>query len=212
MSSAQAAAMVPVELSSRTLAMTLNDLFWYMVLPLIWLVMTALVYGYDVRDDKELLRIHARVERLGERYKAMPGFLRDFVEHLIGGYRARFLPIANGVRLTLSSGVVLIVTLIVGYRFIDWAAAWLWLAATRVIGPHDLDSWQLLSQGVTLLFGSPFQDSSTGILVEPVRICFLAAILETAFALPKRVAGGDAAGAVISPPAVRSADSRAARC
>ena len=185
-SSAQAAAMVPVELSSRTLAMTLNDLFWYMVLPVIWLVMTALVYGYDVRDDKELLRIHARVERFGERYKAMPAFLRDFVEHLIGGYRARFLPIANGVRLTLSSGVLLIVTLIVGYRFIDWAAAWLWLAATRVIGPHDLDSWQLLSQGVTLLFGSPFQDSSTGILVEPVRICFLAAILETAFALPKR--------------------------
>jgi hypothetical protein len=185
-SAAQAAAMVPVELSSRTLTMTLNDLFWYMVLPVIWLVMTALVYGYDVRDDKELLRIHARVERLGERYKAMPAFLRDFVEHLIGGYRARFLPIANGVRLTLNSGVLLIVTLIVGYRFIDWAAAWLWFAASRLIGPHDLDSWQLLSQGVTLLFGSPFQDSSTGILIEPVRVCFLAAILETAFALPTR--------------------------
>jgi len=185
-SSAHAAAMVPVEFASRSVAATLNDLFWYMILPVIWLVMAALVYGYDVRDDKELMRIHAGVERLGQRYKAMPAFLRDFVEHMISGYRARFLPIANGVRLTLSSGIVLIITLIVGYRFIDWVAAWLWYATAHLIGPHDLDSWELLSQGVTLLFGSPFQDSSTGILVEPVRICFLAAVLESAFSLPKR--------------------------
>ena len=127
-SSAHAAAMVPVEFASRGVAATLNDLFWYMILPVIWLVMTALVYGYDVRDDKELMRVHVRVEHLGQRYKAMPAFLRDFVEHMISGYRARFLPIANGVRLTLNSGIVLIITLIVGYRFIDWAAAWLWYA------------------------------------------------------------------------------------
>ena len=142
----------------------------------------------------------------------MPAFLRDFVEHLIGGYRARFLPIANGVRLTLSSGVLLIVTLIVGYRFIDWAAAWLWFAASRLIGPHDLDSWQLLSQGVTLLFGSPFQDSSTGILIEPVRICFLAAHPGNRLRAAEAGAGSDATGGVISSPAVRSADNRAARC
>ena len=43
-----------------------------MILPVIWLVMTALIYGYDVRDDKELLRVHARVERLGARYRAIP--------------------------------------------------------------------------------------------------------------------------------------------
>jgi len=175
-----------VEVSSIGLATTLNNLFWYMMLPVIWLVMTALVYGYDVRDDKELMRIHSRVERFGERYKAVPAFLRDFVEHFISGYRSRYLPIANGVRITLNSGVILIVTLIVGYRFIDWAAAWLWLGSARLIGPHDLDLWQILSKGVSLLFGSPFQDSSTGILIEPLRICFLAAILETAFSLPKR--------------------------
>ncbi|RJG43078.1 hypothetical protein [Mesorhizobium sp. DCY119] len=185
-SSAHAASMMPVEVSSIGLATTLNNLFWYMMLPVIWLVMTALVYGYDVRDDKELMRIHSRVERFGERYKAVPAFLRDFVEHFISGYRSRYLPIANGVRITLSSGVILIVTLIVGYRFIDWAAAWLWLGSAWLIGPHDLDLWQILSKGVSLLFGSPFQDSSTGILIEPLRICFLAAILETAFSLPKR--------------------------
>lgn len=183
--SAFAAPMVPVEVTSVDSTTKLINLFFYMLLPVIWLVLAALIYGYDVRDDKELMRVHHRVERLGERYRAIPKFLRDFAGHFISGYRSRYLPIANGVRITLSSGVVLIVTLIVGYRLIDWLAAWAWLGMTRLIGPHELDTWQVLSQGVSLLFGSAFQDSSTGILVEPLRICFLAAILETAFALPK---------------------------
>jgi hypothetical protein len=185
-STAHAAAMVPVEVTSIGLAATLNNLFWYMMLPVIWLVMTALIYGYDVKDDKELMDIHGRIERFGERYRAVPAFLRDFIEHFISGYRARYLPIANGVRLTLSSGVLLILTLIVGYRLIDWVSAWLWLGTARLIGPHDIDLWQVLGSGVTLLFGSPYQDSSTGILIEPLRVCFLAAVLETAFSLPKR--------------------------
>ncbi|MFK0688376.1 hypothetical protein ACFX5Q_09255 [Mesorhizobium sp. IMUNJ 23033] len=184
--SAFADPMVPVEVTSIDTATKLINLFFFMLLPVIWLVLAALIYGYDVRDDRELMRVHQRVERLGERYRAIPKFLRDFAEHFISGYRSRYLPIANGVRITLSSGVVLIVTLIVGYRLIDWLAAWAWLGMTRLIGPHDLDTWQVLSEAISLLFGSPFQDSSTGILVEPLRICFLAAILETAFALPKR--------------------------
>lgn len=180
-----AASMMPVEMAPVSASTTLVNLFFYMLVPVIWLVMAALIYGYDVRD-KELMRVHQRVERLGERYRAIPKFLRDFVEHFISGYRSRYLPIANGVRLTLSSGVLLIVVLIVGYRLIEWGAAWAWLGTTRLIGPHDLDSWQVFAHGVTFLFGSPFQDSSTGILVEPLRICLLAAVLESAFALPKR--------------------------
>jgi hypothetical protein len=178
--------MVPVEVTSVTPAATAINLFFYMLLPLIWLVMAALIYGYDVRDDKELMRIHRRVERFGERYRSVPKFFRDFVEHFVRGYRSRYLPIANGVRLAMSSSLLLLVTLVVGYRFIDWAAAWLWLGSTRLIGPHDLDLWQVIAHGLTLLFGSPYQDSSTGILIEPLRICFLAAVLETAFALPRR--------------------------
>ncbi len=187
-SSAWSAALVPVEISSISAGTTLLNLFFYALLPVVWLVMAALVYGYDARDSRDIMQVHRHVERLGARYKAIPRFLRDFVEHFIGGYRSRYLPVANGVRLTLHSGVFLLVTLIVGYRLIDWGGAWLWLGTSRLIGPHDLETWQPLAQAVTLLFGSPFRDSSTGILIEPLRICFLAAVLETAFALPKRSA------------------------
>ncbi|TPK11533.1 hypothetical protein [Mesorhizobium sp. B2-5-7] len=184
-----AASVVPVEITSIAPSTVAVNLFFYMLLPLIWLVMAALIYGYDVRDDAALMRVDSRVERFGRRYAGLPKFLRDFVEHFIAGYRSRYLPIANGVRLTVSSSLVLLCTLIVGYRLLDWGAAWLWLGATRLIGPHELDVWQIFSHGLTLLFGSPFQDSSTGILIEPIRICFLAAVLETAFSLPKRVTG-----------------------
>ncbi|RWC54598.1 hypothetical protein [Mesorhizobium sp.] len=184
---ASAAPMVPVEsIAPSTIAI---NLFFYMLLPLIWLVMAALIYGYDVRDDAALMRVHGRLERAGQRYAGLPKFLRDFVEHFIAGYRSRYLPIANGVRLTVSSSLVLLCTLVVGYRLLDWGAAWLWLGATRLIGPHELDIWQIFSHGVTLLFGSPFQDSSTGILIEPLRICFLAAVLETAFSMAKGAGG-----------------------
>ena len=194
---ATAAPMVPVEITSIAPSTLAINLFFYMLLPLIWLVMAALIYGYDVRDDAALMRVHNRVERFGKRYAGLPKFLRDFVEHFIAGYRSRYLPIANGVRLTVSSSLLLLCTLVVGYRLIDWGAAWLWLGATRLIGPHELDVWQIFSHGVTLLFGSPFQDSSTGILIEPIRICFLAAVLETAFSLsPLRpVYGGEARSA-----------------
>ncbi|MEK7946890.1 hypothetical protein WKR98_19220 [Pigmentiphaga sp. YJ18] len=186
LANAQAAAMVPVEALAETPGKLLANLFFYALLPVVWLVMTALVYGYDVRDDTELMRINRRIERFGERYRAIPKFLRDFAAHFIGGYRSRYLPVANGIRLTLNSGVLLLITLIVGYRLIDWGSAWLWIGATRLIGPHDLDTWQLWAHGLTLLLGSPFRDSSTGLLIEPLRICFLAAILETAFARPTR--------------------------
>ena len=185
-SSAYAAVMVPVEQVPENFGAVAVNLFFHALLPVIWLVMVALVYGYDVRDQKELMRIHHRVERFGERYQAIPKFLRDFIEHFISGYRSRYLPIANGVRLTLNSGLLLIITLILGYRFIEWAAAWLWLGTAHLIGPHSIAVWEVLANGVSFLFGSPLQDSSTGILVEPLRICFLAAVLETAFSMTRK--------------------------
>ena len=185
-SSAFAAALVPVEQVPENFSAVAVNLFFHALLPVIWLVMVALVYGYDVRDQKELMRIHHRVERFGERYQAIPKFLRDFIEHFISGYRSRYLPIANGVRLTLNSGLLLIITLILGYRFIEWAAAWLWLGTAHLIGPHSIAVWEVLANGVSFLFGSPLQDSSTGILVEPLRICFLAAVLETAFSMTRK--------------------------
>lgn len=185
---AYAAVMIPVEQVPESFGTIATNLFFHALLPVIWLVMIALVYGYDVRDQKELMKVHHRVERFGERYQAVPKFIRDFINHFVSGYRSRYLPIANGVRLTLNSGLLLIVTLILGYRFIEWVAAWAWLGAAHIIGPQPGRIWEFAGNAIVFLLGSPMQDSSTGLLVEPLRICFLAAILETAFSMRRNPA------------------------
>ncbi|MGT2467939.1 hypothetical protein ACVOMV_28555 [Mesorhizobium atlanticum] len=182
--SAFAAPMVPVEVTSIDTTTRVVSLFFYMLLPVIWLVLAALIYGYDVRDDKELMRVHRRVERLGERYRAIPKFLRDFAEHFISGYRSRYLPIANGVRITLNSGVVLIVTLILGYRLIDWLAARAWLAMTRPVGPHGLDTGRCSPKECRCCSAARSRIPRPASLVEPLRICFLAAILKPPLRCP----------------------------
>lgn len=185
---AYAATMIPVEQIPESFGTIATNLFFHALLPVIWLVMIALVYGYDVRDQTELMRVHHRVERFGERYQAVPKFIRDFINHFVSGYRSRYLPIANGVRLTLNSGLLLIITLILGYRFIEWVAAWAWLGAAHIIGPQPGRVWEFAGNAIVFLLGSPMQDSSTGLLVEPLRICFLAAILETAFSMRRNPA------------------------
>lgn len=201
---------IPVESLADSPGELLTSLFFYALFPLVWLVMTALVYGYDVRNDEALLRANRRVERVGERYRAIPKFLRDFIAHFIGGYRSRYLPVANSVRLTLNSGVLLLITLIIGYRVITWGKDWLWIGGVRLMGPHDLETAQLIAEGLVLLLGSPIGDSSTGLLIEPLRICFLVAILETAFSQPGTRRATAATSSASTAAAARSADNAAA--
>ncbi|MBD9524756.1 hypothetical protein IB262_33310 [Ensifer sp. ENS02] len=179
---AYASIALPVDRSTVPAASLAADLFFFMLVPLIWLAMAALIYGLDLGGASELKRTHRHTAYLFERYAMIPRFVREFVEHFVKAYRSRYLPIANSVRLTVGTSVTLLAISIIGYRLLDWSSAWLWFGASRLIGPHDLETWQVASQALSLLFGSPFQDSSRGFLIEPVRICFLAAVLNTAVA------------------------------
>ncbi|WP_225773029.1 hypothetical protein [Inquilinus sp. Marseille-Q2685] len=170
----------PIEQAPLDPTTVATGLFFYALLPLIWLVLAALIYGHDLGSDPGWMR-HRRLERIGSRYAALPKFVRDFIGHFIDGYRSRYLPIANSIRLVLHADLFLLLTFILGWRGLEWAADWLWIGATHVIGPHPLDLWQVLGDALALLLGSP-SGTTPGILVEPLRICLIAAVLEIAFA------------------------------
>ncbi|MGO1077455.1 hypothetical protein [Inquilinus sp. CA228] len=174
------AAAEPVEQAPPDATSVALGLFFYALLPLIWLVMAALIYGHDLGGDPGWMR-HRRLERIGSRYASLPKFLRDFIGHFIAGYRSRYLPIANSIRLALHADLFLLLILVLGWRGLGWAADWLWIGATHLIGPHPLPLWQVLGDGLALLLGSP-SGTTPGILVEPLRICLIAAVLEIAFA------------------------------
>ncbi|MGL4961146.1 MAG: hypothetical protein ACRC67_07920 [Inquilinus sp.] len=174
------AAAEPVEQAMPDATTAATGLFFYALLPLIWLVLAALIYGHDLGGDPGWMR-HRRLERIGSRYAALPKFIRDFIGHFIGGYRSRYLPVANSIRLVLHADLALLLILIVGWRAIGWAADWLWMGATHVIGPHALNLQQLFVDGLSLLLGN-LSETTPGILVDPLRICLIAAVLEIAFA------------------------------
>lgn len=189
------AAMVPVEQAPPAASDILTSLFYYAILPVVWLMMAAVIYGHDIAADPGWMR-HRRLERVGSRYSALPRALRDFIDHFISGYRSRYLPIANSVRLTLGSGLLLILLLIVAWRAIGWAAIWARLWISHLIGPHDVDLWVVINQVPALLFGSVVAGTQPGLLPETLRFCLVAAVLETAFALSQtkepEVARGEA--------------------
>jgi hypothetical protein len=177
---AQAATIQPVELAAPPLATTLQNLLLYALLPLVWLLMTAVIYGYDVKQTVPLAQ-HRRVAVVLSRYSALPKFLRDFIDHFVAGYRSRYLPVVNTVRLAFGASLPVLLALVVFYRAIGWLGAWSWIGLSRLIGAQDLVTWQMLASAIALLLGGP-SDIRGGILVDTLRICLLAAVMERAVA------------------------------
>ncbi|PZR93681.1 MAG: hypothetical protein DI537_09740 [Stutzerimonas stutzeri] len=197
---AQAAMPEAIDLAAPPLSASLQSLFLYALLPLVWLLMAATIYGYDAKDPSALARDRRAAAALA-RWQSAPKAVRDFAEHFIGGYRSRYLPVVNSVRLAFGASLSVLIALVVGYRFIGFAAAWLWIGLTRLIGPLDLDSWQVIANAIAFLLGGP-SEIRGGILVESLRICLLAAVMETAVAAQSRSGAS---------PESQSADSAAAR-
>ncbi|MBW8723589.1 MAG: hypothetical protein JF625_00310, partial [Inquilinus limosus] len=76
------AAAEPVEQALPDATTVATGLFFYALLPLIWLVLAALIYGHDLAGEPGWMR-HRRLERIGSRYAALPKFIRDFIGHFI---------------------------------------------------------------------------------------------------------------------------------
>lgn len=169
----------PVEATPPALSEALRGVFFYSLYPLVQLAIAALIYGYDIHaaDDPAEGRGAAALAR----WRSVPKAARDFVGHFVDGLMKRYRAIANGVRLTLTSGVALIASAVVLYRGLDWLAVWAWSGATLVVGPHELGEWQIWSNAISLFLGGPSQPGD-GILVLPLKAALLAATIETAFA------------------------------
>lgn len=165
----------PVEFRPAPLFEQLQRLFFYALLPLVWLVMAAIINGY------ELSAAAAPLPAGTTRADTWRKWFKDFVKHFVGGYRSRYQPIWTCLRLTLSSGLATLIAFVVAYRALSWLGAWLWYGATRTIGVDDLATWQVIANVLDVFIGSP-SDLDGGILLDAARIALLAAVLEHAVA------------------------------
>jgi hypothetical protein len=172
---------VPVEFRPLPFGDQLENLFFYALLPVIWLVMAAIINGYE-------LSAPAAPHPVPSRGAPWRKWLGDFVKHFLGGYRNRYMPVWTCLRLTLGAGIATVATFVIAYQAISWGGAWIWYGLTRLIGAHDLGTWQMFANAISLFFGSP-SELDGGILLDPIRVALLAAVLETAAGTSSRTGG-----------------------
>jgi hypothetical protein len=170
---------VPAELVAALGAVW--ELFLFALLPLVWLALAALIYGVDVQRTDELTTASPRMRRLAEGYRRLPRLVHHAGERLVSGARTRFVPVVNGVRRVLVAGLPLLVILAVGYRALDWLSLWGWIGATHLIGPRPIEEWRIIGDVLGLVLVDPLRIAPS-LVVEPLRICLLAAVLETMLA------------------------------
>ncbi len=139
----------------------------------IWLVMAAIINGYEVMGVSKPAAGHAT------RSSGWRKWFGDFIGHFLGGHRARYAPVWKCVRLTFAAGPATLLTLVIAYQALSWIGAWAWVGLTRWIGAADLVTWQMLADPITIFIGSP-SDLDGGILLDAMRICLLAAVLDHA--------------------------------
>lgn len=176
---AQQAIAPPPEFAPPPLGPRLTSVFFYGLYPVVWLTLAALVYGYDINGEPAPAQ--GRFARAVSRWQTLPKSVRDFIARFAAGTVKRYRALAEGIGLTLNSGVALIVVTILGYRLLDWLSAWAWYGLTQVIGAHDLPLWQIIAQVISPFIGTP-SDPGEGLLITPIKICLLAATLEVGFA------------------------------
>ncbi len=156
------------------------ELIGIVSVPLVWLTITAIVFGRDLAGMKTF-GTHARVGDLDRRYASLSPLAKRGVDRFVGGFREKSMPIVNSLRLILRAGLRPALLFCVSYVALSYLRHWGWRGTAWLIGARDFDTWNLISGPLSVVFGGAV-DLAPSLLGEPLRICLLAAGLEVALA------------------------------
>lgn len=168
------------------------------VLPLIWLAITAIIYGMDLRRSNKLDAADESLARLGARYSALPLLVRKVAGKASEGWTSKGVPVVNSLRLVLRAGLPAVVVLCVCYQLLDFVDSYAWRVIVLLLGPHEPAWWNVIGEPISLLFGSPLS-VRPALLTEIVRVALLAATCDCAIA---RLQSSQSAPAAATPQAL----------
>jgi hypothetical protein len=159
----------PLGAAWDAIAWVLGETGTLVLLPVAWLALAGIVYGRALAAGPLRMRIpqNRYAERVRTRYSRMPKAVSRRLADVGGDVVGRWKPLANALTLVWRAGVVPMGIFVLAYTVLEAAGAWLGFGATRLIGPHDLETWWMNVDGV-LIFG-------IDVLLEPLRICLIAA-------------------------------------
>lgn len=151
------------------------------VTPMVWLAITAIVYGMDLRRAQKIDAADARFTRLGASYSALPLLVRKMAGKASQGWASKGVPITNSLRLVLRAGLPSVVVLCVCYQLLGWIDSHALRAVVAVVGPRDGLWWSTFGEPIALVFGTP-SATRPPLLTELARIALLAATCDCAIA------------------------------
>lgn len=158
-----------------------------MLLPLVWLAITAIVYGLDLRKRQRIDAADDALDQVGTRYRKMPLVVRHFAGKASAGWTSKGVPVVNSLRLVLRAGLPALLTLCVCYQLLAFIDTWMFRLVTTLVGPREPAWWQVIAQPIALVFNSPL-GLRPALFTEVARVVLLAATFGCAMArLPREV-------------------------
>ncbi|WP_242111929.1 hypothetical protein [Luteimonas aquatica] len=155
------------------------------VMPLVWLAITAIIYGLDLRRRHRLDGADAQWSALGSRYQGMHLVWRKLADKASAGWTSKGVPVVNSLRLVLRAGLPALLTLCLCWQVLAFVDASAWRVAVDLIGARDWESWEVIGQPLSLLFNGPLS-ARPALFTELLRIVLLAAAFDRAVArLPR---------------------------
>jgi hypothetical protein len=111
-----------------------------LVLPLVWLVIAAGVYGEDMSREETVVA-GSRWRGVEARLRRLPRRVRRLADLFTREVRDKWTPLANGLRMALAAGPLLFLTFCLVYVLVEAAVEWAFVGLTHLIGPHPWDWW-----------------------------------------------------------------------
>ncbi|WP_020574365.1 hypothetical protein [Actinopolymorpha alba] len=111
-----------------------------LLLPLLWLTIAAVVFGEEMDRDGRVIA-GSRLERAGTLFQRLPTRMQAATELFSRGFRDKWTPLVNGLRLVLGAGPVFYLTFCLCYVLIEVGTNWAFIGTTQLLGAHPWDWW-----------------------------------------------------------------------
>ncbi|MEV0792810.1 hypothetical protein [Kribbella sp. NPDC050459] len=125
------------------------DLWDAAVLPLMWITMTAVIYG---RVVQKLDKPRWRFDRITHRWQQTPRIVRVAGNSVVSDWKDRWTPVVEAFRLVVRSGLRPMLGYFLAWAVVTFAASAVWIALkVWVLGPHTLQFWQVIDEPLNLV-------------------------------------------------------------
>ncbi|MFD7160383.1 hypothetical protein ACFV9C_37735 [Kribbella sp. NPDC059898] len=127
----------------------IGDLWSAAVLPLMWITMTAVIYGRVVQKPD---KVRWRFDRITHRWQQTPRIVRVAGNSVVADWKERWIPVVQAFRLVVRSGLRPMLGYFLAWAVVTFAASGVWIALKLwVLGPHTLQFWQVVDEPLSLL-------------------------------------------------------------